>query len=76
MLKRNKFLIGLAVLIFVFSFSAVEINAKTDETKHNCQTSKNQIQSQKSKNPVYVAGAFRRQSRATGGREKFQCHAL
>ena len=58
MLKRNKYLIGLALLIFVFSFSAVEINAKSDESKAIAKHLKTKYKAKKVKIPFMWLARF------------------
>jgi hypothetical protein len=58
MLKRKKFLIGLALLFFVFSFSAVGVNAKSDESKQIAKHLKSKYKAKKVKIPFMWLAKF------------------
>ena len=58
MLKRKKFFIGLALLLFVISFSAVGVNAKSDETKQIAKHLKTRYKAKKKKIPFMWLAKF------------------
>ncbi|MEO6589678.1 MAG: hypothetical protein ABIP06_10265, partial [Pyrinomonadaceae bacterium] len=58
MLKRNKFLFGLAVLLFLFSITIVEINARTDETETIAKHLKSKYKAKKVKVPFMWLARF------------------
>lgn len=58
MLKRNKFLIVPAVLLFLFSISIVEINAKPDEAKAIAKHLKSKYKAKKVKIPFMWLARF------------------
>ena len=72
MIIKKKIIIALALLFVVFAFNAPPANAKGGEYEKIVKHLKTKYQAKKVKIPFMFLARFRRQRRASGGREKFQ----